>query len=196
MPKISEARRQQRRAQILDAALRCFRRVGYQRTSMADIIAESGLSAGAIYGYFDSKEELLKAVAEAILDDRQTVLETAAHTAGLTPAAIVRILASGVREQAPIEVLVQVWGEATVDPDLRAMMQVVLGRVRGTIIAVLRQWARGNADQLRVDPDAWAAATAPVLMGLIPGFVVQLALVDGFDADAYLAALDDALPFR
>ena len=50
MPKVSEQHREARRDQIVDAALRCFSRKGFQRTSMADIIAESGLSAGAIYG--------------------------------------------------------------------------------------------------------------------------------------------------
>ena len=49
MPKVSQEHRDARRAQILRAAAACFERKGYQRTTMADIIRESGLSAGAIY---------------------------------------------------------------------------------------------------------------------------------------------------
>ena len=58
MPKISPALGQQRRDQILAAALACFARQGYHATSMDDVVRESGLSVGAIYTYFSSKEDL------------------------------------------------------------------------------------------------------------------------------------------
>ena len=58
MPKISAAHEQQRREQILHAAMACFARQGYHATSMDDVVRESGLSVGAIYSYFPSKEEL------------------------------------------------------------------------------------------------------------------------------------------
>src|SRR5262249_7008236 len=53
---------QMRRQQILDAALACFSRRGYHATSMEDIVRESGLSVGALYSYFPSKEELFTAL--------------------------------------------------------------------------------------------------------------------------------------
>ena len=58
MPKITAAHEQQRRAQILSAAMACFARQGYHATSMDDVVRESGLSVGAIYSYFPSKEDL------------------------------------------------------------------------------------------------------------------------------------------
>ena len=65
MPKISAAHEQQRREQILAAAMACFARQGYHATSMDDVVRESGLSVGAIYTYFSSKEDLFLALAEA-----------------------------------------------------------------------------------------------------------------------------------
>ena len=65
MPKISAAQEQQRREQILAAAMTCFARQGYHATSMDDVVRESGLSVGAIYSYFASKEDLFLALAEA-----------------------------------------------------------------------------------------------------------------------------------
>ena len=59
MPKISDERRAARHAQILDAAWTCFQRQGLHATTMDDIIRASGLSAGAVYSYFPSKEELI-----------------------------------------------------------------------------------------------------------------------------------------
>ncbi|MDQ6669733.1 MAG: TetR/AcrR family transcriptional regulator [Chloroflexota bacterium] len=64
MPKISPAQEQHRRAQILAAALACFARQGYHATSMDDVVRESGLSVGAIYSYFPSKEDLFLTLSE------------------------------------------------------------------------------------------------------------------------------------
>jgi AcrR family transcriptional regulator len=49
---------EERRKQIMDAALTCFARKGYHKTTMDDIVAESGLSKGTLYWYFRSKDEL------------------------------------------------------------------------------------------------------------------------------------------
>jgi AcrR family transcriptional regulator len=53
-PDVSE----ERKAQIYQAALTCFSSKGYHRTTMDDIVAESGLSKGSLYWYFKSKKEL------------------------------------------------------------------------------------------------------------------------------------------
>lgn len=58
------AKRDNRRAVLLDAAARHFRLHGYAGTAMRDIAAEAGMLAGSIYYYFPSKEELLVAVHE------------------------------------------------------------------------------------------------------------------------------------
>src|SRR6201996_4092968 len=67
MPKISEAQRESRRQQILDAALRCFSRQGFHNTTTADIVRESGVSQGTLYLYFGSKDDIILALA----DDRR-----------------------------------------------------------------------------------------------------------------------------
>jgi AcrR family transcriptional regulator len=64
MPKISPAQEQHRREQILAAALACFARQGYHATAMDDVVRESGLSVGAIYSYFPSKEDLFLSLAD------------------------------------------------------------------------------------------------------------------------------------
>jgi AcrR family transcriptional regulator len=56
-PDVSE----ERRAQIVKAALACYTRQGYVNTTMDDIVAESGLSKGAIYWYFKSKDDVFQA---------------------------------------------------------------------------------------------------------------------------------------
>jgi AcrR family transcriptional regulator len=65
-PKVTQEYRQAVRDKIIDAAETLFSRNGYYDTSMDEIVRESGLSKGAIYGHFKSKEELFVA-----LQDRQ-----------------------------------------------------------------------------------------------------------------------------
>ncbi|MBI3814338.1 MAG: helix-turn-helix transcriptional regulator, partial [Nitrospinae bacterium] len=51
-----------RRKQILESAIRCISRQGYHQTTMDDIASEAGLSKGALYWYFKSKDEILTAM--------------------------------------------------------------------------------------------------------------------------------------
>jgi TetR/AcrR family transcriptional regulator, repressor for uid operon len=53
-----------RRAEILDAAQRCFVRSGFHGASMHDICTEAGMSPGNLYRYFPSKEALIAGIAE------------------------------------------------------------------------------------------------------------------------------------
>jgi AcrR family transcriptional regulator len=75
MPRVSQEHRDQRRQQILDAARRCFIREGFHQTSMTDILTEAGLSAGAVYGYFKSKNEIIAAIAEDVIGQITQLLE-------------------------------------------------------------------------------------------------------------------------
>ncbi len=69
MPKISAEKRTERRRQILNAAWRCFQREGLHVTTMNDIIGASGLSAGAVYSYFENKEDLILAALTTSLSE-------------------------------------------------------------------------------------------------------------------------------
>lgn len=64
MPKLKPETQAARREHILDAALRCFARSGFHRTTMQDICKEAAVSPGALYVYFDSKEALISGLCE------------------------------------------------------------------------------------------------------------------------------------
>lgn len=64
MPKLKPDTQRARREHILDAAERCFARAGFHRCTMHDICKEAGISPGALYVYFSSKEELIAGIAE------------------------------------------------------------------------------------------------------------------------------------
>jgi AcrR family transcriptional regulator len=72
VPKISEERKAERRAQILAAARRCFAEHGYEGATVARLEDATGLSRGAIFNYFESKEDLF---AELAVEDSQRLSE-------------------------------------------------------------------------------------------------------------------------
>ena len=59
-PKVVEDRREQ----IIDAAMRVFAQKGFVRATNKDVAREAGITAGLIYHYFENKEALLMAVIE------------------------------------------------------------------------------------------------------------------------------------
>lgn len=61
-PDVSE----ERRSQIVQSAMQVFARMGFAKTRMADVAAESGLSKGLLYWYFKSKEEIIIAIADLL----------------------------------------------------------------------------------------------------------------------------------
>ena len=70
---------QERRNQILDAAMEIFSKVGFYKARMSDIAESSGLSKGSLYWYFESKNDLilqlLARVFEPELQDMRLLLD-------------------------------------------------------------------------------------------------------------------------
>ena len=76
--------RKQRKDQILNAASRVFAEKGVHQSRMDDIVAESGLSKGALYWYFKSKDDILIAIFERMFNrefDQLTTLSSSEGTA-------------------------------------------------------------------------------------------------------------------
>lgn len=195
MPKVSDEYRLARRDEIVDVAVRCFTRNGFTRTSIADLVSESGLSAGAIYGNFPGgKDEIFVAAATRILQTRRVELEERRRDGVLSPGEIMATLISGIRGEQFSAVLPQLWGEAAVEPAIRDLVSDVFLTLRATIVAGLAEWAAAHPDKVPGDAHAWAARVAPVVLSVAPGFILQQTLLPDFDPDSYLAALVEVLP--
>ena len=66
---------EQTRARLLDAAKEIFEENGFLEARISDIAERAGLSHGAFYHYFDSKEQIFREIAE-MLDDAADTLAT------------------------------------------------------------------------------------------------------------------------
>jgi len=192
MPRVSDAHRESRRDQILDAAVACFLRRGVRATTMAEIIAESRLSAGAIYGYFPGKQELALAAMRREAAARAAELEAMSEGHAIPPSRIVRTVSDAfARRGAMPSLVVQMWGEAASDPDFERIATAAFTELGGLFGTHLTRWAR---EARGLDPDAaarWSALMLPVVLALVQGLILQQTLVPGFDRERFLAGVDE-----
>jgi len=92
VPRLTAAQEQQVRDRIIRAAVAVFAEKGYHRATIADVVARSGLSVGAIYTHFTGKEELFLHSCDLIsgqgLDELATRLAPLTSTAERLRAAV------------------------------------------------------------------------------------------------------------
>ncbi|MCG7309063.1 TetR/AcrR family transcriptional regulator [Brachybacterium halotolerans subsp. kimchii] len=184
MPRITEERRAAQRARIVEAMRDAVREKGISSVSMSEVIERSGLSAGAIYGYFPSKDDILLAVAEGLAADRRTELERViASTPIPPPSQVLRLLLTTIPEFARDGTLVlQVWAEAARDPRVGEVFVGVLSTLQTTMEEYLTSWF---TQEQRPDPAADASASTRVMAALVQGFLAQSALLEQTDAVAF-----------
>jgi TetR/AcrR family transcriptional regulator, transcriptional repressor of aconitase len=172
MPRVSQAHLDARRAQIIDAARARFASHGFARTSMTDLVEASGLSIGAIYRYFASKDEIVAAICEQ---------SSQAFPAELTAPAVQEFLErvrAMAREKNHARLVAQIYAEAAISPPLGALVQRQLATLRGTVAALLPD-----------RPPADAARTAEAFVALCLGYNQQLAVRGDLDPTPFTAAL-------
>lgn len=190
MPRVSDEHLAARRQQILDAARRCFLRNGFHNTSMQDVIVEAGLSVGAVYRYFRSKNELITSIAEAVISSADEVL---AEVTGQDPPlplveSVDRVLAFVDTQAGPdgaLRIAIQVWAESLRDPALAVFVAEKYSGFRDHFV-VLVQRARETGE---LPPDADPAATGAALFALVPGYFLQRILANGPDRATYLVGV-------
>lgn len=128
MPRVSQEYLDARRSEILDAAVVCFSRDGLHRTTMQDIVRHSGLSPGAIYNYFKSKEEIVAAIAKR-RQVKERELVASAISEGPMNQALLRLRdaflneLNNPEEQQRRRVSVQLWAEAQRNAEVRRIVE-------------------------------------------------------------------------
>ncbi|BDT95029.1 hypothetical protein IFM12275_50050 [Nocardia sputorum] len=196
MPRVSEAHLERRRQQILDAARRCFARKGFYETSMQDVFAESGLSAGAVYRYFKSKDELVTALATETTVSLRIAMDQAIGRDPLpTPAELFTMIAEEVVRRSgpdgPVRLAPQAWALALVHPEAAVM-------VRETMIAMRALWV-SYAERMRdkgwLPEDADIDAVAKAIIGLLPGFILQHLILGDLDPETLARGVRTLLPY-
>jgi AcrR family transcriptional regulator len=157
---------------------------------MAEIIEASGLSAGAIYSYFASKQELVVAAARHAIGARLADVDAVATGGPIGPSAILRVIAAGFdRDGLDPGLVIQLWGEAVTDPDFLTVATAAFQSLGEAFHRHLAAWAAVEHGFDDAEADAWADEVFPAILAFGQGLIVQRALLSGFDRDRYLAAV-------
>jgi AcrR family transcriptional regulator len=176
MPRISDQDRAVRRQRIVDAAWRRLATIGYHDTTVDNVCEEAGVSKGAFYGYFATKQDLFL----ALLDEETEALNgVAAELAeqDLSGAERVRRFVQAMLEVGDdpgrVQLRADLWSELAADPIVRARFAETVERRRN----VLREWITRSIDagDLGIDPRR-ANALASILIAMADGLMLHRAL--------------------
>lgn len=145
MPRLTEATKAARRAQIIEAAIACFIEHGYTNTSMSDIIKASGLSSGSIYSHFTGKEDILISA----INERLTSIKAlyAALPEGTGPQDILEIIYTNQMVNENFSAMLRIRLESLHAPEIAKATADIIPLLQGIIVKALTPWA---AEQLRV----------------------------------------------
>jgi AcrR family transcriptional regulator len=175
VPRVSAAHEQEVRDRILAAATRVFSEKGYQGSTIADVVRESGLSVGAIYTYFSGKDELIRSSCDQIaargLDQLAERLAPATTTAERLAIAI-RLYVETIDDYdgAPGQIsLVQAWAEADREPGVREMLAARRERLVGAGRYLIAQGIASGELPGWIDVDAVTRG----FLGLLDGLLLQ-----------------------
>ena len=179
MPRLTEATKQARRRQIIDAAFTCFTAKGYTHTSMTDIIRESGLSSGSIYSHFSGKSDILRATVQQRID-----MITAAYQEldDPSPRDIMRMIFATSTVEANFTSMLRIRLESFTVPEVQESTNTLFTTLHDIVAQSLIPWGqryleaenkrKPSADELQ----AFVNDTADALILTFQGFMVRSTL--------------------
>jgi AcrR family transcriptional regulator len=177
---------EERRSEIIQAAMRCFARSGYHRTSMDDIVAESGLSKGTLYWYFKNKQALFTAMLETFFAEMAAPLEEIASGGG-TASERLRLMSNLfwqllVQQKDLGDLMIEFWAESSRDEAFNAYFRQVFEPYL-TLLAGLIEDGIQNGEFRPVNVRAAASAFAAIMDGLWFQAMIGLPLDEYVDGD-------------
>ena len=194
MPKVSQSYLNARRSQILEAANVCFSRDGFHRTTMQNIVKKSKLSPGAIYNYFESKEEIIEAIANE-RHAKEHLLVTEARKESDVASVLKRIRDAffgelrNPKERLRRRVGIQLWAEAQRNPGILKIVRRGVNGPHKLLRAIISDAQRRKEISDGVDPDA----AARFMIATFQGFVLQLEWDSQIKVEPYIQLLDTFL---
>jgi AcrR family transcriptional regulator len=172
----------ERRAQIIEAALACFARKGYNNTTMDDIVAESGLSKGSLYWYFKSKDDLFAAALLSVFvdigEESVAALEGCA-TASDKLRAIARTAAQiGRGIEGLFGLLLEFWASSPRREEAGQLWMDLLVQYKDMTVEVVEEGIRsGEFKPVDAEELVWA------MMAAYDGLAAYAMLIPGLDLD-------------
>lgn len=167
MPKMSPAAYDARRAHIMAAARRCFTRHGIH-VSVDEICVEAGVSKGALYVYFPSKQRIIEAIAEEHGLDIEAVRR--APTIEALKATLIESFNHGDPKQCRLEL--EAWTHSLTNPGLGNRLRGNRRHLKSAIVDALTGMQERGEIELAVPP----AIAATIIMTYAFGVIASSAM--------------------
>ena len=181
--------REERRSQILDAALDAFAQKGFHDTKVSEIAARAGVSQGTVYWYFKSKEELFRAVFKDRVEVMFQPIFATAFDESLSPAGRILGISRGLLElTAEHDEIVYVFIQTLATREVANLVTYDLGRYYRDILDILTPLFEADGHP---QPLGAAKIYAAVLDGLMVRHILDAELIDPEQDVAEIRALFD-----
>jgi AcrR family transcriptional regulator len=170
-----------RRRQILDAALACFRRRGFHQATMQEICAEASMSAGALYRYFNSKAEIIGAIAEDKHADSDTMFLNAARSGSAIDAlSLIARDFFGKFAEGDGALIADIFAECIRDEAVAAPLLKINARSVAHCVEAIKTGQKNGAVDRKLD----AEEAANTLFAAIEGIALRRAFLRDTDPEA------------
>ncbi|GAC1599094.1 MAG: hypothetical protein NVS3B21_25270 [Acidimicrobiales bacterium] len=153
------------RERLLDAAARVFARQGYDGTRILDIVREAGLSTGAVYGRFRSKNDLLR---EAVVARSSVAARLGAEGASRVADLVARGAAHNTGPLGDVEaVRLEAFVAARREPEVARALTEADARWRTSVAPLVETAQRDGTIAADVDPEAVLYFVRTLHLGLL-----------------------------
>lgn len=183
-PKVSEEYLEERRQEILDAAVACFSRSGFHQTTIEDIRLEAEISRGALYHYFKTKEDIIDAIrqrssqqADSIYAETSQAEDGMSRLLDLTNAAFSTMASPASVEANRLALFL--WAESLVNQRIMDGQLDSFGPFLKRVSNDVSNAQRGGLINSTLDP----TVIARVISGAMLGLQIQLAWEPDVDMD-------------
>jgi TetR/AcrR family transcriptional regulator, transcriptional repressor of aconitase len=183
VPKVTQEHRDARRAEILDGARRAFAEHGYEGATVARLETATGLSRGAIFHYFENKNDLFVELAmEMNTGFGDILLEGGLHAA-------FRAMAAENPEW--LAVLIETEGRLRHDEDFVRRFEARANENAAS--PRIREWFEQQQAEGKLRDDVSWEELGRFTTSLLNGLALRVAGGDPFDIEAMLRLLDSAI---
>ncbi len=196
-PKVSEEHMEERRNQILDAAVAAFSRNGFHQTTIEDIRLEAELSRGAVYHYFKSKEDIIDGIRQRSAQQAKAIFAKGAEAsdAESTLLSIIDATVSNMVSPRSVEanrLAMFLWAESLVNERIMAGQLPAFKPYLGVVAEAVSKAQAAGRLATNLDPQA----VARLIVGAMIGLQVQLTWEPDIDIGASHRALTSMIMGR
>jgi TetR/AcrR family transcriptional regulator, repressor for uid operon len=164
-------RREAQVARILEGARICFLKSGFQGASMGDICAAAGMSPGALYRYFPSKESLIEAICAADKEADAKILRQMVNAPSIIDGMTTGLLshAEQVHASGMAPLFAEIYAEAMRNPAMKKILDDSMCEVTEVIGGALHNAVSSG----EINPVLPLEQLLPIMMAMGHGLITE-----------------------